>query len=179
LEVNLDEHPRATVLGLSPGTEFDDLLEINLGASYDLDLHGSFHPPDAQVVLTGISEGLPEGGGKIEVSASSKVATRLWLKVLTSRITSMGVGDRRFQWLLTRRDRPLVGDQLLTAAILVPRDTGGLEMSVNAFATVAHFRNAYTVPVKLVDSKRIQVKLPDPDDQIANIVKARAANDIK
>jgi hypothetical protein len=146
---NLPENPDLLILQALPDSRFLKTAGGEIKCAADVGLSGEAKlPEELQNVLglalpqiPGVGFGL---GGSVEVEGSFFV--RLGFSVLTPLITTIGVGSRAGEWLLTRDARGLVGTNVFQHLLLVPRNVTQLPVMARVYGTIRGF---FSLPVRV------------------------------
>jgi hypothetical protein len=138
LEIELPERPRMTVVSLMPSTKFIKKFEVGWEFNSALKLNGSLAVPDyVEQVLQKIE--FIKASGSIEATTNAGILGNIKFNVMTPVVQTVGVGGRECAWVLEKDESPLVGDQVLTAAVLTPLNLSTLNVKARLSATVSVF----------------------------------------
>lgn len=137
-EVAFPETPRVTVLDLLPQTSFVKRVGGQLKAEAGLSLNGSARLPEAVSQILAQTEAL-SADAALSLSTDANFVCVLSFSVLTPVITAIGVGGRRAEWLFTKSEQPLVGDQHMVVTLLAGKSVEQLEITARLSATVSVF----------------------------------------
>jgi hypothetical protein len=142
-EVKFADKSRVTVLGLFPETRFVKRGGVDASAKVvaGIDLKGEAVVPPIDVGADGAApiSLSGNGDGKLEVSGKVGLVGQLSFSVMTAAVVAVGVGDVYSQWAFERDDRPLIGDQMMSQTVLVPKNIERLDFDVKVSATISTF----------------------------------------
>jgi hypothetical protein len=113
-------------------------VEADVACSADLDLSAGAKLPGGMTDLMNEFGGAAElgGGAKFQASGGANIAGRISLAVVTTTIAAIGEGDTHSQWVLHRKDRPLIGNHCFVQVALVPPVVKQMSMECRVSAAV-------------------------------------------
>jgi hypothetical protein len=136
-QVELPNVDGVTVVDLLPQTQFISWFDGELRAEADVSFAGEARTASpAPRAPTGDSFAFG-GGARLSVGGEAHVLGRLSFAVQTASVVAVGQGDVRSEWVLSRQQRPLVGDHLLFQTVLTPKHFSKLETKGRLYALVA------------------------------------------
>jgi len=136
--VQFPDKPKVTVIDILPQSRFIKKLEMSFKNETDIQINGQVSIPDPLVILMNILEDI-QLDAKINIANHLNIVGRFSFSVISPTIQAVGVGDRTSEWLFTKEDNPLVGNQNLTQIILTPRHTERLKFKSKIYTTVSTF----------------------------------------
>lgn len=139
------DDPKVTVIEMLPQTRFIRKIGTSLESETDIKISGQASVPDSLTQLLDHVDGL-SFGGKLTVCNHANIAIRLSFAVMSPVVLAVGVGDSNSEWVFTRQQQPLLGDQLMIQLVLTPKYLEKLNFRARVYATISTFN---FLPVRL------------------------------
>jgi len=127
------DQPDVTIIDMLPQTKFNTVLLGKLGLNASINLNGNMELSEhLSAIISNEQIGV---GASISVTDDMNAVCNLNLKLITSEITSIGIGNYAASWVLERTtNNVLLGDQLLVQTILVQKDMPYIDCKLRASA---------------------------------------------
>lgn len=143
--VQFPDEPKVTVIDILPQSRFIKKLEMSFKNETDIQINGQVSIPDPLVILMNILKDI-QLDAKINIANHLNIVGRFSFSVISPITQAVGVGDRTSEWLFTKKDKPLIGNQNVAQIVLTPRYTRKLNFKSQIYATVSTFN---LIPSKL------------------------------
>jgi len=144
-QVNFPEDPKITVLEVLPQTQFVKKIGTSCESITDIQLNGQAQVPQELTNMLDQIESI-SFNGKLAMSNSVNIVGRLSFSIMTPIVQAVGKGDDSSEWIFTKDEKPLLGDQLMVQIILTPKFLDEITFQSRVYATISTFN---VLPVRL------------------------------
>lgn len=147
VQLEYKQNPKVTILDLAPKTEFVRRVQGRLRSVTHLSLNGRLTLDEGALAVPAPLPEVSSAEISFKTSQAAKFLANLEFNVLTPTVIATGVGHYMAEWILTKDEEPLVGDQAFAHVLLVPKDKSRLNMKARVYAIISGFFNFF--PVRL------------------------------
>jgi|GEM_PF-2365181 len=148
LEISFPSGPddiRVTIISNMPTTSFKTFAGAELVFKANLELNGQASSKMEDIKL---DQFIDLGySGKLSLTNKSSANFSLQFNLLSPQVVSTGIGDNHSEWIVYRDQAPLLGDQLFSQTILIPKDIDSLKVKARINCLITGPMGSF--PVKL------------------------------
>jgi hypothetical protein len=139
LEVKYDEDDGIAIADVFPRTSFLNVVKGTIEGQIDAGIDFGGHLVPAPVGAS-VGDALPlSAGASLKVSTKASMLATLSMTIVTPLVEAIGNGDSFAKWVLTRHDKPLLGEHTFYQVLLVSPLTTRLEYEARVSATITWY----------------------------------------